>query len=80
MAQPNQLNPIVKRVGVTGGSTAGGIFIAGGTSTDSASIIIELGTVGTSFDYGTIYICSTTGSVFVAMPDGGNTFYQITAS
>jgi hypothetical protein len=81
VAQPNQLNPIVQRVGIFGGTTTWGIFITGGSSTDSASIKVEIGgTMGTEYDYGTIYINKTAGTSFIAMPNGGGTFYKITAA
>ncbi len=77
-AQPNQLNPIVQRAGVVGGTTSGGIFMTGGASTDSATIIVEIGTPGTDYDYGSQYVCSTTGTIFVATATG--TWLKITTT
>lgn len=78
MAQPNQLNPKINRVGVGTGGTYGGCFITGGASTDSATIKVEIGAAGTDYDSGTIYICNTTGSVFIAQ--NGGDYMQITVS
>lgn len=78
IAQPNQLNPKIPRVGVGTGGTYGGAFITGGASTDSATIKVEIGTPGTDYDYGTIYICTSSGSVFVSVP--ADDFLEITVS
>jgi hypothetical protein len=57
MAIPNGLNPSVARLRLPGD-----VIITAGTSTDSASITLEIGTPGTNVKEGSLYICNATST------------------
>ena len=63
MAISNGLNPYVERL-----ELPGNVIITSGAATDSASIILDLGTPGTDVGEGTIYITNSTGTpkIFIA--------------
>lgn len=76
MANPNQQNPYFPRVELKGNPP---IIITGGTSTAAANITIEVGTPGTGVGYGSVYICSSGGTMFIANSTG-NTWFKVTAT
>jgi hypothetical protein len=67
MAQPNQLNPSVARVGLPGN-----VWIISGVSTSNATIKAEIGVPGTAVAVGSIYIGSSTSTPTIWIAAGTN--------
>jgi len=57
MAQPNQLNPVVTRIGL-----ADNVWIYAGSAYTDALIQAEVGTPGTDQAQGSLYLSTTSGS------------------
>lgn len=78
MAVSNAENPWFRRVEFGKGNSPA-VIITSGEATAAANVIIDVGTPGTDVEYGSIYVCNSTGTMFIASP-AGNTWFKVTVS